>query len=1330
MTEESQAEIQTPPRFVFVRELGRGVLGEVYEVIDEVRAESVVLKVFLRARPRDIDRFKLDFEALTRLDHPSLVVYHHLVDPLGDTNVALEQKVGQTGLAFTQEYVDGDDLLTWLRRPAEDDELAVLDDRRASTTGELDVTPPTDDDIFHEDSEAELVDTGVNELSTGELATHTLDDAASIVEELAAVSEAIDDTPLDLVLLRLEHIVPQIAAGLQYLHRFQRVHGLLRPSNVLVTREGQCKLTDYGIVTELVFRAPGDESGEQLSLLQAPEHLPYVAPEITDEATHSGDLYALGCILFEAIAGYSPFEALEFTGGRKRRLEVPPLAELVPECPASWAERIDGLLRSDPEERPSLGTIVEVMGGTEGRTVQLPPTVIPEPDTFVGQASTLQLLRETARDVSEEHRMRLTLLEGGAGSGKSTIVEEVAHWLSRRGWLVISGQCFNRESVPYQGWHQVARRISQMCDALPPTLQETVAEDRRVASILFPALSPTGRTHDFEQPIGRLAAIRAFRRLIATLAAQRPILLCIEDLHWASWDTSSLLLDLFSEPQEMSCLVFGTWRTDTDRSDDHFLRRDLELSLIDVQRISVSGFTGDEAREYLLTRAPHASLDDLRTIIRTGRSNPRLLDELLWEMKAARLDEIDVEPRRDLLQRLYRHRMQELDKRHEATLAILTVASGPLAHDWLCRAVESELSGSVLPAEQTAESIEGAFEEMERRRLIRRRKDTEGRTEWVIAHDVCREVVDEGLSERDRARLAGRIADAVGDDDPDRHDLRFEYELRAGRVANAIKSAVRAARAAERRFAYHRSAKLWRWLLDNEEKLDDPTVDPGVELARVEHLAGQHAEAAELYREWAEKTSDRVRRARIRRDEAAAWLQAGDVDAAISALELAFAQFGETYVGRWHSALSEVPRRWMATMSRWNQRLVDQCEVGAADRAAEVLGELYDFALAQNAWLMSDRGSEIEARLARLAAKTEDARLLGIHRMRLAVIHAGMGIESRRQRASSWLEEAETVFERLEDVGCSAQLHLHRAVLNIRYGEFEVARASLEQVMAINQRAEDEQQSDRRESLYWRAVFHLYTGELDRSEFLARQLLHTYRGDRLAASTAYRVLTRVALNRGDTPLAEGFVDAGSSSVTSSRPNFAAMLWQRESTRLHVARGRPEVAVGQLDVVLERLQESGLQDDTGFETLAQLCMGQAASALAERQRMLNEPRQDEMLSRLRVAQKRLEANLDEMNAIRRAECHRLFARIALLQGKPRKALRFAESAIEALGEINAPIHIAKCTEAHGVVLQRLERPQARGIIDQAWELYRQCGASYPLVLEGWPVPREAAMLKQD
>ncbi len=1322
MSEDSHTELEATgaPRFQFVRALGRGVLGEAHEVIDEVRGEPVVLKIFLRCRPRNLDHFKLEFESLARLEHPALVRFHHLVDPASDTNLDIESRVGM-GLAFTQEYIDGVDLLTWLNRPASRDDLSTLEVRRTPTTGEI----PLPEDLTLSDADDDL-DTASGE-HTGDPAS--IDLASSIVEELAASSEATHRPPLDVVLLRLERVVPQIVGGLMYLHRFHKVHGFLRPSNMLVSKSGVCKLTDYGIVPNLVYRPKdGDASNDQISLLCAPEQLPYVAPELDAEATTAGDLYALGTVLFEAVAGYPPADAMEFAGGRGRRLEIPPLAELVPECPAVWAERIDALLRPDPAERPTLAEIGQVMGG-EGRAVQLPPSVMPEPEGFVGQAKILANLRTEAHDVAEEETMRLVLLEGAGGVGKSLVIEEFAHWLSRRGWLVISGRCFNRESVPLQGWHQIARRIAGVLDGLPPNLQEAVASDRRLAAVLFPELA-RGEAPDLA--VGRLAAIRAMRRVLGYLSSQRPILLYLEDLHWASWDTASLLMDLFSETARVRCLIVGSWRKDSPRSDDHFFTRDLEISLVEVRRLGVSGFTTDEAREFLITHAPNAELDDLRKILRAGRSNPRILRELVWEFDHGRLGDLDLKTRRgkDLLPELFTSRMVDFDKRHDAMINLLAVASGPVDHGWLVRACRAELSASVLPSESSLESVEAAFAEVEERRLVQRGEDTEHRVEWIIADDACREVVLARLSERDQARLAGRIADAIGDDRVESHDLRFEYELRASRVAKAIKAAVRAARTAERRFAYHRAAKLWRWLLDNHEKLDDPTVNPGAELARVEHLAGQHAEAAQLYRSWAAGTTDRLRRAKIHGDEAAAWLQAGDSDQAVAALDAAFGDFGQTYVGKWHAAVSETPRRLVATLVRWNETLADRVTPGAADKAELVLAGLYDFALEYNDWLDSSRAPEIEARLARLANGADDALILGLHRVRLAMLHAGDGIVSRRERAFGWMDEAQRIIERVDDSARLAQVYMNRAILQIRYGEFVDARASLERLMALNEKAEEAQRTDRRWSLYWRSVLELRSGELAAAESLARQMLHTYRGDRLSASKSYAVLTEIALLRGEAPLAALFLDAGQNAVTGTMPSAAVAAWYVPQAQLHIALGRPEVAVGQLHVRADALARTPFAGEPLFELPLYLGMGHAAAALAERQRVLAEPRQDATRRLLRDVQGRLEPNLRELSGRRRAEVLRLLTRIMMVSGKPRKALKYADAAIEALGSLDAPIESARCMEARGQVLARLERPEARGIIDQAWELYRHCHVSYPLILEGWPVPREAAMLKDD
>ena len=322
----------------------------------------------------------------------------------------------------------------------------------------------------------------------------------------------------------------------------------------------------------------------------------------------------------------------------------------------------------------SLSAILDIVRGHEARAVQLPRSVVPEPDLFVGQQTTLAKLREEARAVTDGGLMRLVLLEGPAGTGKSTIVEEISHWLARRGWLVVGGHCYVRESIPYQGWHEIVRRIGAMCDALPPATRELIEADRLRASRLFPSLAPAGAPPADDAQVGRFGVIRALRRVLGVLAEQRPIVLCLEDLHWASWDTSSFLMDLFSETAAIPCLVLGTWRTDTERRTDHALLRDLELSLLDVNRIHVAGFSTDEAREFLVTKAAGASLEDLRTILRTGRSSPRFLEELLWELEQGRLEGVDNRRRDQILPELYRRRLAGIDKRHEAMLNLLAVA--------------------------------------------------------------------------------------------------------------------------------------------------------------------------------------------------------------------------------------------------------------------------------------------------------------------------------------------------------------------------------------------------------------------------------------------------------------------------------------------------------------------------------------------------------------------------------------------------------------------------------------------------------------------------------
>lgn len=111
-------------------------------------------------------------------------------------------------------------------------------------------------------------------------------------------------------------LVIDVCHGLSYAHERGIIHRDLKPDNILVTREGTAKITDFGLA-KLVQDAHAPSAPEDQSpATSRPHNLPFGTPEYmapeqwrnerTDART---DIYALGCILYELLTGHLPFEA-------------------------------------------------------------------------------------------------------------------------------------------------------------------------------------------------------------------------------------------------------------------------------------------------------------------------------------------------------------------------------------------------------------------------------------------------------------------------------------------------------------------------------------------------------------------------------------------------------------------------------------------------------------------------------------------------------------------------------------------------------------------------------------------------------------------------------------------------------------------------------------------------------------------------------------------------------------------------------------------------------------------------------------------------------------
>ncbi|HTN85429.1 MAG TPA: serine/threonine-protein kinase, partial [Sorangium sp.] len=313
-----------PDRFQILRRLGAGGFGIVYEALDRERGERVALKTLARVSPSALYRFKKEFRALADIAHDNLVRLHDLIGADGEW-------------FFTMELVRGADWLTYVRRqdaPA-----------GAGPSTSLASTAPPDQGI---DVEATLEDA----MARWPAPLHGSDPHG------AAWPEARADVG------RVRSSLVQVARALRAAHEAQLVHRDLKPSNVLVTPEGRAVVLDFGIATHLTLGGQTATDAEQIvgtPLYMAPEQ---VGPRAV---TPSADWYALGVMLFEALAGRPPYTgtALEVLA-EKQRAAPPSLRDVAPWAPGDLADLAADLLCAAPERRPSGLEVLRRLGAADG----------------------------------------------------------------------------------------------------------------------------------------------------------------------------------------------------------------------------------------------------------------------------------------------------------------------------------------------------------------------------------------------------------------------------------------------------------------------------------------------------------------------------------------------------------------------------------------------------------------------------------------------------------------------------------------------------------------------------------------------------------------------------------------------------------------------------------------------------------------------------------------------------------------------------------------------------------------------------------------------------
>ena len=198
-------------------------------------------------------------------------------------------------------------------------------------------------------------------------------------ESLAARIDRTGPLPPD----EAARIVAAVADALEAAHQAGVVHRDVKPGNVFLTAAGEVKVLDFGIAS-----AAGDTTITTGALIGTAA---YLAPEraLGHRATPAADIYALGVILYELLAGHRPFTAdsdVELAIAHVNA-DPPPLTEAAPAAPPSLAAACHQALAKDPRARPGsaaeFARLVRSSNAERRTTLPLPapgpPTIRPLP---------------------------------------------------------------------------------------------------------------------------------------------------------------------------------------------------------------------------------------------------------------------------------------------------------------------------------------------------------------------------------------------------------------------------------------------------------------------------------------------------------------------------------------------------------------------------------------------------------------------------------------------------------------------------------------------------------------------------------------------------------------------------------------------------------------------------------------------------------------------------------------------------------------------------------------------------------------------------------------
>jgi serine/threonine protein kinase/tetratricopeptide (TPR) repeat protein len=532
--------------------LGQGGVALVFRAVHESSGQVVALKTARAASEGLLASIRREVQALERIRHPGVVKI-------------LEGGILEGRPWYAMELLEGGTLAVYLRRGG-----SQLDATTEEVAGSGAVASATVETVLH-----------TSQVMPAQAAAPARASGPAPAAQPGLRSQA-SRVDLDWFLM----LIRRLCEPLAFIHGEGLVHRDLKPSNVFVRTDGTPVLMDFG----LVWLLQQEQSTREVLSVDAARGgtIAYMAPEQArgERLDARGDLFSLGCIMYEGLTGRLPYPAKSFPelvaahGGGP-----PPLPSSLAEgVPAALDDLVMGLLAPQPRNRIGhasdvAAALADLGGGTGGLAAAGPKarSYLYRPQ-LVGRGALLeQALAQVAR--LREGRGGCLFVSGVSGIGKTTFASEVARLAGFKTVRVVTGECAAvgvvegrglRRGGPFYPLARLLQAVGDRCVAGGEELTLLMLGERaKLLAATEPSLRHLPGVDRYPEP-AEVPAEAARRRLLDALAetlsafvSERPTLLVLDDLQWAD-DLTLAFLESLSERYYAAnrVLILGTFRSE------------------------------------------------------------------------------------------------------------------------------------------------------------------------------------------------------------------------------------------------------------------------------------------------------------------------------------------------------------------------------------------------------------------------------------------------------------------------------------------------------------------------------------------------------------------------------------------------------------------------------------------------------------------------------------------------------------------------------------------------------------------------------------------------